>query len=356
MGSRDSSKQVGLAIIPCRLAGNSSTTPYKFYCVHPAWRIQDLSVYQQYGQNIEWKEIYIMHRPPAHRYTASITSSHIFRADTQLSAPFRFGHLEKRQRPFDQWRQCNKVDIPWTGSPPVVLLSSFDADAKVYLYLGICGRTGASAPRSQALGPHWAYLASDGPDSEKTYLRAGQDMHDCPTDHIRDWPLSTKVFKFPAQNRPDERWKPVPYREGFQLTFSPCPINPSGSLTVYPRTLSSSRLYPDDACAELDQDIKFFRQGLNQNMHSGRHQLSFRAVQTGTSGGQTHHDFGNIARSVRTSLGLLLYSANSGPCTAGGTGQEPRLPAGDYRDYRVYRVFGGDFRAWLRPCHTLYAS
>jgi hypothetical protein len=260
-------------------------------------------------RHAKWKEVYITHRSHAQNEIAFV-SKIIPSADSALNSPFRFYHLAQQKNSKARWRQCNEVDVPWAGDPPVIL--RWQDPTPLYLCLGTCTR--GLEPHSGTPGLHWANIAFEKPNSDAEIRRVPLDMHDCSTDHIRDWPLHAKSFHF------SPREVGLSYCS-FQLVFLSCPMNPANTFVVHVRKLDV-----EDHCrgtlqamhAELACEVDFIHQwltnaaGLNQRDSYGKHRYS--------GVGHASHEFGNLTKSVRTSLGVVISKAHKNSCPAGGSG------------------------------------
>ncbi|KAI0714451.1 heterokaryon incompatibility protein-domain-containing protein [Cerioporus squamosus] len=230
--SRRLQRNLGLLLVPCP----HLTDPLRpLYCVFQTMRLISP---ESVGRGVwQWKEVYLVHRPPPGIETEQIASIPI---DLPVSTPFRFWHFHSflRELSLNSTVVLDSVvapSPPWTGDPPVqfVFKGLFDQTAShrhvFAIQLGRCTFTGA----------HWAHVQfsmepRDG--SSRTTAPAMPSLetptHTCPTDHIQDWPLHTRVFTVPANQRMHARYF------GFRLAFTPCPLNPADTLVlhVFPRT------------------------------------------------------------------------------------------------------------------------
>ncbi|RDX57565.1 HET-domain-containing protein [Lentinus brumalis] len=223
-------RSVGLLLIPCP----HRTDPVRpLYCIFQTMRLVSP---ESVGRGVwQWKEVYLVHRPPPGIETEQIASIPI---DLPVSTPFRFWHFHTFLRELSMNSTVVLDSVvspapPWTGEPPVEFLFKglFDQAAShqhvFAIQLGRCTLTGA----------HWAHVQFRDSSSRAT-IRVIQNpslrtpTHVCSTDHIQDWPLRTRVFTLPASQRMHARYF------GFRLAFTPCPLNPAHTLVlhVFPHT------------------------------------------------------------------------------------------------------------------------
>jgi hypothetical protein len=185
----------------------------------------------------------------------------------------------------------------------------------LYLCLGTC--TGGLEPHSGTLGLHWAYIAFEEPDSDAGIRRVPLGMHDCSTDHIRDWPLHAKTFHF---NHWSLRRIGFSYCS-FQLMFLSCPMNPTNTFIVHVRKLDVKNYFRgtlQTMHAELACEVDFIQQWLtnaarlDQGESSSKHRHS--------RVGQASYEFGKLTKSVRMSPGVVISKAHNNSCLARGSG------------------------------------
>ena len=225
-------RSLGLLLVPCP----HLTDPVRpLYCVFQSMRLISP---ESVGRGAwQWKEVNLVHRPPPGIETEQIASIPI---DLPVSTPFRFWHFHTflRELSLNSTFVLSSVDappLPWSGNPPVkfIFKGLFDQAAShrhaFAIHLGRCASTGAHWARVQFSmelreGSAWATTSATPYEALQT--------HACPTDHIQEWPLRTKVFNVPVDQRMHARYF------GFRLAFTPCPLNPVDTLVLhaFPRT------------------------------------------------------------------------------------------------------------------------
>ncbi|KAI1787279.1 HET-domain-containing protein [Ganoderma leucocontextum] len=230
----DGKQHLGLPITRCPDAPDAERPLYHVSCYFPSGVYQhsvgrlvglggNVNDLRLNGQRVvpEWKSVYLAHHhPPVPPARALI--------DRGIAAPFRIPRWHIR----DLQRQSRVrllevehfgLEVPWSGSHSAAFIFEYAHPSipdmfpeRFHVYLGLCAasqnhRDSGDAPSIH--GPHWATIRSPAP--------AGlEHIHSCAEDHIRDWADATKRF--------------VLWMGMFEvvLRFTPCPLNPSGTLIV----------------------------------------------------------------------------------------------------------------------------
>ena len=233
-------------------------------------------------------------------------------SDLGLRAPFRLRHLAKELQQLEESDSHSISDVNigslWTGNPPATILFQLTWDQRIVwrkrtayfvLHLGRCTASLASTSSSPPLHvsePHWAYISMH-PLTVSTDVLL-RDAHDCSSDHLCDWGLYTKVF--------DTR--ELGHIFGLQLSFTPCPLNPSGTFLAHLRILAHPNRDTDrvddamkTACTELNRDLDVLEPKL-QLCLSGQNRPVSPEQPSDDLITQKARNFGNLFRSVRLRL------------------------------------------------------
>ena len=228
----DGEQHLGLPITRCPDTPDAERPLYHVSCYFPRGVYQhSIGRLMSLGGNVndlrlnghqvipEWKSIYLAHHHPPVPPTRAFI-------DRGISAPFRIPQWHIR----DLQRQARVrllevehfgLEVPWSGSHSAAFIFEYAHPSipdmfpeRFYLYLGLCAASqndSDDAPSDP--GPHWATIRSPAP--------AGlEHIHSCAEDHVRDWTDTTKRF--------------VLWMGMFEvvLRFTPCPLNPTGTLIV----------------------------------------------------------------------------------------------------------------------------
>lgn len=231
----ESSLGPGLVLTP--VAKSPRGISHRLHCVDRSFTADYIKVAISSSKlSVEWQDIYVIHQNSTHRDSKT---SGIPRADMGIHAPFRFQHLERQVDSAYRWEQLAGRDLPWTGKSRISLYCS---RINCCLHLGRCtAQTQNSAQPSGTLGPHWAYLESTSYGQRQVSeldTRNNSAMHDCPTDHICDWPQRTRACTI--EGRLVGPSDPELFLLHIELSFAPCPMNPSGTLVVHLHILGGS--------------------------------------------------------------------------------------------------------------------
>ena len=206
-----------------------------------------------------WETVLIRHRPPLNRLPGQLADTRTpfippIPIQSSLIAPVRFD--EARIRSFmGQFRSCSRVkvlnsaidqasDLPTTYAffCDLVPLEWFT----VIVRAGRCCREVPSEPGPQLEDDYpsiWATISgiawglgdpnmSESEMEAKVVSLSTDSSHCCREDHVSQWPMYQKTFYMTIRHRlhwalsPTVRWHAV------TLSFSPCPINPGGTLIL----------------------------------------------------------------------------------------------------------------------------
>ena len=228
----DGTQHLGLPVTRCPGTPDAERPLYHVSChfprgvYHPAigrlmglgGNVNDLRLN---GQQVipEWKSIYLAHHHPPVPPTRALV-------DRGIAAPFRIPrwHIrELQQRSNVRLLEVEHfgLEVPWSGSHSAAFIFEY-AHPRIpdmfpdpfYLYLGRCAALQIHSGDVPSIpGPHWATIRSPAPQGL-------EHIHSCTEDHVCDWADTTKRFVL---------WNGL-----FEvvLRFTPCPLNPSGTLIV----------------------------------------------------------------------------------------------------------------------------
>ncbi|PIL29023.1 hypothetical protein GSI_09071 [Ganoderma sinense ZZ0214-1] len=228
----DGKEQLGLPITRCPDTPDAERPLYHVSCYFPRGVYQhSVGRLMGLGGNVndlrlnghqaipEWKSIYLAHYHPPVPPTRALI-------DRGISAPFRVPRWHIRNL---QWHSKVRLlevehfglEVPWSGSHSAAFIFEYAHPSipdmfpdRFYLYLGLCAASQVHSDDTPSVpGPHWATMRSPAP--------AGlEHIHSCAEDHVRDWADGTKRF--------------ILWMGMFEvvLRFTPCPLNPSGTLIV----------------------------------------------------------------------------------------------------------------------------
>lgn len=182
-----------------------------------------------------WKDIYILQSAPLEQ--SPVLRIPFIPLNHTLRTPFRFPEQNIKALA-SSFQPCkvlvSHAQFPWKGEPPATftiwpssgLLDHFLPSYRIIttVQVGLCSAGSPSdqpSPRpsvpSSALWANIQYL----PDDETP-----STAHDCPADHVHTWPDLRKTFVHEEPNEPG-------WWEAFTLAFTPCPMNPDGTLILH---------------------------------------------------------------------------------------------------------------------------
>lgn len=265
----------GLAIKVCR---HRRTDDYHdLYCVD---NNKPLFQTDKWDFKTEWRDIYIRIASPFLALDSNLqapVNPFWQQQHRSLYIPFRFLYLEHNWQPYDEY-------APPKDQRSLLVLRNIGYTSRsvsvgrIYIYLDRCS---GNVDESHPLGSHWAYVAwheSDNKASPRSEHPTNAptshhlpDSHNCAQDHIREWPLHTKIFhltyRYPSQA--GEIRESVILR----LTFSWCQMNPSTTLRVHPGHVNPIRHNhtTNQWCTDsvfsaarwLKQKVRFFQKHLS---------------------------------------------------------------------------------------------
>jgi hypothetical protein len=245
---------LALLLLPCPFQRVNASRP--IYCICPILRMVEVT--NEYSPSVQWKEIYLSHRPPpgTDLQAIGITSR------IPLSAPFRFLQLDKFLKENDLFRIANvsKLAPGWTGYPPMLIVLDQactwmpSTTRRVIVNLGRCTM---STPLNVP-GPLWAHITF--PSSNALDMNP---YHNCSEHHIPSWPLGTKVFESPDQGS-----------DNIRLAFTASMAN-TLVVQLFPHTVMTGNVpsgasmndYRVDLCwNEIYREMSFFRSQLAAEM------------------------------------------------------------------------------------------
>lgn len=202
----------------------------------------------------EWKYIYIAHRPPPQLASTNVAPLYLNRS---VSTAFRMSEENLRSLVVSGFSLAKQSPIPspWTGSPGAMLFFTAEGlgnrprkPLAFVVHLGRClppsftSDTGSSKP-----GAHWAYVEHYHP-GEKEPDPQRLAWHECPADHIREWPEHTMSFDVSCECSDGlglagstDRYSEI-LGTVFQvkLSFTPCKLNPQETFLLTARVEDGS--------------------------------------------------------------------------------------------------------------------
>lgn len=254
--TEDSSKELGLILLACPLTKPNS--PNLKYCIHGSHRLVQMQHYDGKMRGANWKNIYLIYRPSL-RVLALRNPSSYMPEGVKLSASFRFGRIDKLLREHSSFRlvSSDQKQCKDAGSPVVTLLLAWvdernmsNESLYIALCLGTCGKCPRTTTTERGSAAHWATVRCI---TSSVTLPSDQLSHSCDSDHVKDWPLWTKLYSF-SQRLDDGFNMDVKFR----LAFSPCPFNELDTLLVH--ILPQSNPFQDarKAYEEIYQEIRLY--------------------------------------------------------------------------------------------------
>ncbi|KAI0753170.1 heterokaryon incompatibility protein-domain-containing protein [Daedaleopsis nitida] len=250
--SRDGDR-LGLLLTPCPISLDPSRPLYDAGIGDGNVRVIDLGSATEdlelFGEAVEtvWKEIYIAHRPPLR--IQAVSTAPVF-LNRSITTAFRLpeANLERLDASGVALLRQSSIPSPWTGSPAAMLFfgradQSLSAPMDFVVHLGRCtGSTSLGSDTTLAdaetrgslqLGAHWAYAEHYHP-GEMEPDPSRLSWHECPADHIREWPRGSMTFDISCEctlQLTASVGRPLQAAH-VSLSFVPSMLNPSEALDL----------------------------------------------------------------------------------------------------------------------------
>ena len=246
--SSSNDSRMGLRLIPCPNSIDPSRPLYDIDSSEE--RIASLRrdergqlLYRDSIITIEWKEIYLAHRPPPEKLPLEQTQSLYMPLNLGILTPFRIPGSQLGLLYYNtglRLAEITAVQLPWDGYEPFMLTFRVPTEERpmrtsfpgITIHLGRCAR---SVPDGQ-LGPHWAKLMFHPFGSAGPRARPGSVTHSCSEDHINVWPEYTKLFTVALPGSGSNLFwvvsAPGPSLPSITLSFTKCSLNPEKTLVL----------------------------------------------------------------------------------------------------------------------------